>query len=179
MNNGNNGNVLQAFHAGAAAAAAAPHANVKMAKKAKSTMRNKIKGAMKNPKTMTFGSKNARLKKTMKKKRANALNNARDPKEQVYKKINKYRKDAQVIYDKDIASIDKAKELIAIIDKLYHRMPTPQLREVVEVEIDVNGLAENILEAYNNILTKLEEKTKSANAHAVDELALLLGGLGF
>lgn len=164
---------------GGGAAAAAP--NVRMARKKTSKVRNIFRAKARDPKAVTMGSKNksAGLKKTLKIKRTKLLNEGRDPKERVYKKIDYYRKEAQDIYNEGgVQSIEKAKKIVALIDKLYYRMPSAELKELVEVEIDINGLAENILETIMKILDKLQEKTKTTNIQAVDDLANLLRGMG-
>jgi hypothetical protein len=157
-----------------------PHAGAggpqEYAKRKPSLKHNTMKNA-KSVKKPTLGSSSKQKAQNAKNAtRKNKMNQGRDPKKLLRKKLQKYREEAQAIYNEDTPSIDKAKGLISLLDKLYHRMPTDKLKEKVEVEIDTNTVAENILNAYMAILNILEEETKEKN---IDDLSNLFKEFGF
>ena len=100
--------------------------------------------------------------------------------EVILERIERYRKEANDIYDEGgKSSLEKSKELLGALERTYYRMKAVKMGDVVEVEIDRNTIAENILEAINNILQELEDKVrvKMAADAEDDEFANLFGGL--
>jgi hypothetical protein len=147
-----------------------------MARKFKTRKNRLVSGKAKKTSTMSARNRN---KQRRAKAKAKTLQEARiDPRITVYKKLGHYRSEAALIDSNEEPSIDKAKKLVSLIEKLYYRMPTPELKEIVEVEMDVHGLVGGILDVYYKILDVLEKKTNSGNAKMVDALVSLLSGMG-
>ena len=100
----------------------------------------------------------------------------------ILERIEKYRNEVIDIYNEEgISSLEKAKNLLNNLERMYYRMNAVQLGTVVEAEIDANVLAETIQAISLKILEELEKRVNSQkNANESDAaFTAMFGALAF
>jgi hypothetical protein len=100
----------------------------------------------------------------------------------ILERIERYRKEVNDIYEQEnISSLERAKNLLNNLERMYYRMNAVKLGTVVEAEIDANALAETIQNISLKILEELEKRVNSQkNANESDAaFTAMFGALGF
>ncbi len=100
----------------------------------------------------------------------------------ILERIERYRNEVIDIYNEEgISSLERAKNLLNNLERIYYRMNSVKLGSVVEAEIDANALAETIQTISLKILEELEKRVKSQkNANESDAaFTAMFGALGF